>query len=472
MRINISKSDIFWNYIGIIVSLAGNFLLIPFLLKFLTTEYYGLWNVFISLGAISVLFDFGFNSMFARNIAYSWSGVEKLTKENVQVATSSKVNFVLLKKVIKTCKRVYLIISLSALVILASVGTIYIIKISKNINEFTVVVAWLLYVFGIFLDLLYGYYDAFLRGIGEIGADNKARVISKMLQIILTILLLFLNFGILSTSISNIVYGLVFRGICKNKFYKFHNMKNNLQKVGEVKKNDLWDTFTVVWHNAWREGIVSIANFVSNQVTTILCSFYLGLVTTASFGLAVQFTSAVAQIATSLFSSYLPIYQEAYSHRDITRIREKFSVGFVTFFLLYPIGIMGIMLFIPIINIIKSKAILSVPIIVGVGIYQFLLKYRDCFAWYLAATNRIIYYKSFLMASIICTILSVIFVGYFNFGIRGFIYAQIISQLIHNVWYWPRIVMNELSISHKKMLKIFLKYERNNNSILRKLRNK
>ena len=82
MKINISKNDIIWNYIGIIVSLMGNFLLIPFLLKFLSTDYYGLWNVFISLGAVSVLFDFGFNSLFARNIAYSWSGVKNLSKEN------------------------------------------------------------------------------------------------------------------------------------------------------------------------------------------------------------------------------------------------------------------------------------------------------------------------------------------------------------------------------------------------------
>lgn len=98
MKINISKNDIIWNYIGIIVSLMGNFLLIPFLLNFLSTDYYGLWNVFISLGAISVLFDFGFNSLFARNIAYSWSGVESLSKENVVATNNEGVNYLLLKK--------------------------------------------------------------------------------------------------------------------------------------------------------------------------------------------------------------------------------------------------------------------------------------------------------------------------------------------------------------------------------------
>ena len=97
MKIKISKNDVIWNYIGIVVSLAGNFVLVPFLIKFLSTDYYGLWNVFTSLGAISVLFDFGFNSMFARNIAYSWSGVDHLTKENVDLASeNSQVNYCLL----------------------------------------------------------------------------------------------------------------------------------------------------------------------------------------------------------------------------------------------------------------------------------------------------------------------------------------------------------------------------------------
>lgn len=453
MKINISKSDIIWNYIGIIVSLMGNFLLIPFLLKFLSTDYYGLWNVFISLGAVSVLFDFGFNSLFARNIAYSWSGVKNLSKENVVATDNNGVNYPLLKKVIKTCQLIYLIISSAALLVLVSIGTIYVSHVAKSIsNNLVVIIAWELYAIGIFLDLLYGYYDAFLRGIGEIGADNKARVIAKLIQIVLTVVLLFLNFGIISTSIANIVYGLAFRELCKKRFYSYKNMKTRLNEVGAVPISDIFETFKIVWHNAWREGIVSIANYISNQVTTLLCSLYLGLAATAKFGLAVQFTSAVAQIATALLISYQPALQEAYAHRNKEVISAKLSMGVISYVILYPLGLIGLMLFIPVINIIKGSAILTIPLLFSVGFYQFILKFRDCYAWYLGSTNRVIYYKSFIFSSVLCTTLSVLFVGYWHLNISGFVYAQIISQLVFNVWYWPLYVHRELHLTLKNMI--------------------
>lgn len=453
MKINISKNDIIWNYIGIIVSLMGNFLLIPFLLKFLSTDYYGLWNVFISLGAVSALFDFGFNSLFARNVAYSWSGVKNLSKENVVATDNDSVNYPLLKKVIKTCQLIYLIISSVALLILVSIGTVYVSHVAKSIsNNLVVIIAWELYAIGIFLDLLYGYYDAFLRGIGEIGADNKARVIAKLIQIVLTVVLLFLNFGIISTSIANIVYGLAFRELCKKRFYSYKNMKTRLNEVGAVPISDIFETFKIVWHNAWREGIVSIANYISNQVTTLLCSLYLGLAATAKFGLAVQFTSAVAQIATALLISYQPALQEAYAHRNKEVISAKLSMGVISYVILYPLGLIGLMLFIPVINIIKGSAILTIPLLFSVGFYQFILKFRDCYAWYLGSTNRVIYYKSFIFSSVLCTTLSVLFVGYWHLNISGFVYAQIISQLVFNVWYWPLYVHRELHLTLKNMI--------------------
>lgn len=431
----------------------GNFLLIPFLLKFLSTDYYGLWNVFISLGAVSVLFDFGFNSLFARNIAYSWSGVKNLSKENVVATDNDGVNYPLLKKVIKTCQLIYLIISSAALLVLVSIGTIYVSHVAKSIsNNLVVIIAWELYAIGIFLDLLYGYYDAFLRGIGEIGADNKARVIAKLIQIVLTVVLLFLNFGIISTSIANIVYGLAFRELCKKRFYSYKNMKTRLNEVGAVPISDIFETFKIVWHNAWREGIVSIANYISNQVTTLLCSLYLGLAATAKFGLAVQFTSAVAQIATALLISYQPALQEAYAHRNKEVINAKLSMGVISYVILYPLGLIGLTLFIPVINIIKGSAILTIPLLFSVGFYQFILKFRDCYAWYLGSTNRVIYYKSFIFSSILCTTLSVLFVGYWHLNITSFVYAQIISQLVFNVWYWPLYVHKELHLTLKNMI--------------------
>lgn len=90
MKIQLNKKDVLWNYIGIIMNLGGNFLILPFLLFFLDDNYYGIWNVFVSLGGIVALFDFGFNTTFARNITFCWSGAKKLTKESVEYSDNAE----------------------------------------------------------------------------------------------------------------------------------------------------------------------------------------------------------------------------------------------------------------------------------------------------------------------------------------------------------------------------------------------
>jgi len=158
MKIKITKYDVIWNWVGIIVSLFSNFLMIPFLVLFLDGDTYGLWNVFVSLGSISVLFDFGFNSMFSRNVSYCWSGVDELKKEGVMKANKdAKTNYVLLGKVIKTCQLIYFFISIIAFIGLSTIGTIYIIYVSKEIFSINILYAWIIYAIGVFLNLFYGY---------------------------------------------------------------------------------------------------------------------------------------------------------------------------------------------------------------------------------------------------------------------------------------------------------------------------
>ena len=64
MGIKAKKKDIVWNYIGIFFSMGANFLILPFMLWFLDADSIGLWYVYLSIGGIAALFDFGFNPTF------------------------------------------------------------------------------------------------------------------------------------------------------------------------------------------------------------------------------------------------------------------------------------------------------------------------------------------------------------------------------------------------------------------------
>lgn len=458
MKIKVTKSDVIWNWIGIVVSLFSNFLMIPFLVVYLDSDTYGLWNVFVSLGSISVLFDFGFNAMFSRNVSYCWGGVDHLQKEGVvEVPEQGETNYLLLGKVIKTCQIIYLFISLMAFGGLATIGSYYIFVISKNMYSNIISIAWLTYCIGIFLNLFYGYYDAFLRGIGEIGKVNKNRTIAKLVQIIMTICLLITGFGIMGVSISYVLYGIVFCCLCKKAFFSKKEIEENIVVSKKIDKRDIKEIFFIVWHNAWKDGLVSIANYISNQVTTILCSLYLGLAVTGEFGLIVQLFSAVAQIAASIFNVYQPSLQEAYARRNIEYLRKKFSFSLMVYILLYIVGTAGIIVFIvPILKYIKPEMKFELVILLLISLYQAILKYRDCYACYLAGTNRLIYYKSFLVSAILCLVMAVALLDKFHLGIIGLALAQILSQIVYNIWYWPRLVDRELQLNFRNKVSYFI----------------
>lgn len=78
MKIRTSEKDIVWNYIGTALNLGFSFLLLPFMMRYLDDDSLGLWYVFVSIGSIVTILDFGFGPTISRNVAYVWSGARKL----------------------------------------------------------------------------------------------------------------------------------------------------------------------------------------------------------------------------------------------------------------------------------------------------------------------------------------------------------------------------------------------------------
>lgn len=114
---------------------------------------------------------------------------------------------------------------------------------------------------------------------------------------------------------------------------------------------------------------------------------------------------------------------------------------------------MGIILVItvgiPILRFIKPDVHLERKLMIGVALYQFMLKYRNCYTSYFSCTNRIPYVRAFLMSSLLCVCLAYTGLKMFDIGITWLVLAQIISQGIYNFWYWARRAHIELELSIK-----------------------
>lgn len=455
--IRLTSKDYIWSYIGVFFAACSYIIMTPFALYYLDSDMYGLWGVFESLAAVTVLFDFGFSTTFARNINYCWSGANELKKTGVAFSNQSEPNFALMKKTMLACRYVFLIISMFAVLLMGVIGTIYIRYICREIHNEHYMIAWICYLIAIFLNLYYGYYDAFLRGVGAIFLTNKARVIGRAVQIILSITLLSMKVGIVAMSMAYLSYGFIIRALCKKYFYDYKNLKANLNCVEENMSNgEIRKLFIIVWHNASKEGLVTLANYLSNQSCTLICSLFLPLSITGVYSLAAQLSMALANFSSVVYSANHPVLQSAYISKDEEKTRSTMSLIVVSFIGMYLLGSIIIIVGIPFIEIIKPGMEVPVRLMIGALVYQFLLKFRNCYTSYFSSTNRIIYMKAFIISSILCVVLAYLGLGVFKIGIYSLIIAQITSQIILNSWYWPIKAHKEMKLSAIEMTNLGL----------------
>lgn len=446
MDIKVSQSDVIWSYLGIIFSFAASVITLPMVIYFLDSETLGLWYVFAGIGSVTILFDFGFTVTFARNITYCWSGATKLKKEGIAGEVSAEPDYRMMKDILFTCKRIYLIISLFALILLVSIGTCYIIYLSKSIPGNTHIISWLIYAFSAFLNLYYNYFDSFLRGVGAVKKANQNRVYARSIQLLAIVFLLQIGWGILGLAIAYLSYGVVFRFLGKYYFYRFQGIGEKLREIKEpTEKSVMNKLFKTVWYNAWRDGMVSISIYLSGQVSVIICSFYLSLTDTGIYSIGLQIANVVGSLASTLYITYQPALQSNLIKNNLYEVRKIMSTILKVYILSFVIGVFGVMVFgLPLLKLIKPDVIIDSPLMLGILFCQFILNYRDCYTSYFSCTNRLIYMPSFLISSCTCVLLSIIFLQFYEMKIWGLIISQLASQIIFNAWYWPYKAHREL----------------------------
>lgn len=460
MSIKITKADVKWGYIGTILSIGINVILLPIVLKYLSSEELGLWYVFLSLGSIVTLFDFGFTPTLARNIAYCWGGADDLGKENVYY-TSNRIgpNISLMKAVMKTCRVIYLILAVTALFFLITAGTTYISHISKELNGTRHLIAWFIFCGAVFLNLYYAYFTSFLKGVGAISENSKAIVISKTTQIFTSIILLLLGFGILAVSIAYMLSGVTYRLISKRFFYNYENIGELIKKESiQVYTKDIRRIFLIIYHNAWRDGLVSLSNYLVTQANTLLCSLFLSLTQTGIYSLSLQLVQTLSTVAASFYGTYQPVLQEAYLKRDKEKSKRIMSTAIAVFTVIFWVGCLCIILIgIPILNLINHGENIDKLVLLFMGFYTFLYQNNSLFASFISNSNRIPYVKAYLISGLIMVFLSVTLLKFTSLGIWGLMLSQAFVQLCYNNWKWPRVVMMELNTTPLYMIKMGFK---------------
>ena len=455
-KIKTTKSDILWNYISTILSMGSSFLLLPFLLAFLSSSELGLWYTFVAIGNLTLLFEFGFTPTFARNIVYCLSGARAISKRGYDSSLiGDSVDYKLLGKIIKTSRLVYALISVVVLILTATVGSLYIGSIASSIDPVSCWVAWSIFCFDVFFNLFFFHYTTCLRGFGDISAESRAKSYGRIAQLVTSGLLLFLGFGIVGAAIGYLMNDIVLRFFC-GRFLKLHSdaMSKASDACADVTFKEVASTFSSVAYLAWRDGVVQFCCYVSTQLSSLLCSYFLGVEANSQYSLIIQVGGAIYGFASAYVRSFIPMFQSAYAGGENQTARSIIEKSLSLYWVLIVACTVGVWFVgFPVLSIVKKGFSPDCLLYLALVAYLAVWNHHSLCCNYIISTNEIPYLPAYILSALFGFLLSFALVSQTSVGVWGLVLGNGIAQLAYNNWKWPMYLARKFSTRYYLMIK-------------------
>lgn len=452
ISIKSDRSTLIWGYAATLLSVASGLIILPLILKFLTTEEVAVYYLLITISSFAALFDLGFSPQISKHLTYIFSGAKNIKKEGFEDC-SGEINFKLLKSLIEESKLIYKKISATVFAVMSVLGTIYIVKVTKDSLPLDYVLSiWILFVFITTVQMYYFYYNAFMEGKGLIKKSKRINVISRILNIIIVAACLLMGLKLWSVLIGNAFLLLTF--VIYSKRYFFTEEFKFALSVVSIDKTDLDDIFGKIWYNSKKVAIVYFSGFLINKSSLFIAGLYLDLKSIAALGLMLQFTSLIASLSENFYLVMQPEIAALRVKNERDVLVKKFSTSIVVYLLLFVVGSVVLLFFVPfLLKLIGSNTMLPpTPIIAIYCLVCMLERQHATFAAFISTGNKIYWLESSLIVGILIVIGSFIVLRFTTLGLIGLILVPGICQLFYSNWKWPYVALKELNLSYVAFL--------------------
>lgn len=449
--IQIKSKDMIISYVSYFLKFGTSVILTPLIVYFLPSQDLGLWYTFASIAYVVDLIDLGFNPNLSRNLTFAWSGAKELVREGVPANKNEdgSPNYELFGIVFKTCRLMRQIMSALSAVALLTAGTAYVLHTMRNYDATSYLLPWLIYTAAIVCGYFYGYWSVALNAIGKIAEGQKAVLYSKISQLLFTTIFLFAGMGLNGVCLAYFACGWVQRFYAIYMFHKCGLNKAQLKKyTSNVKKEDYFDVIKIVWYNAKKSAINSIATAVISQVGVLLSSGLLGVVTTASYGLCNQIFTTTIALGRIANTTFVPKYAYLRLQNDYHNLRRYYSLAETCYWgiccaMMVAMCVGGI----PLVNYFKPDMQLEYQMVILIGITFYLEGNAQLNMTMIDTSNNIPYVTASVITSVGVVLSNFVFLKFTNWGIYGIIISKLLVQLAYMDWKWAVMVLSDLKLS-------------------------
>jgi O-antigen/teichoic acid export membrane protein len=443
------KKDVLWGYISQFLQYGSALLVLPLLLRKLSSAELGIWYVFMTISTLVNLLDMGFTPTLARNVSYVLGGAKRLLRDGHEVSVApNEVDYGLLKAIIGACRNIFLVVSLLAFLILVAPGTLYILHVTQGqVDSHTVLIGWAIFVSATVINLYYKYFTPLLQGRGLYAEYYKSSTMSNLGFIAVTAILLQVGLGLIAVACGFMVSTLIGRWSSGYYLYdKEFKQKLNLFTQVPISEREL---FLTLWHNAWRLGINVTGAFLILRANTLLSAEYLGLSETASYAITLQVLMVLSNVSTVYFGTQIPKIVQLRISWQRDQIVQLLKTGIGISWCVYIVGTIFLLLFgNTLIQGIGGKTtLLDNNLFIVLAITTLLEMNHSLAGNFITTGNKIPFTKSAIFSGLAVVFVSWMSLKFYFHTVAVLIYVRLVVQLAYNNWKWPLEAYKELRVS-------------------------
>ncbi|HEU0008588.1 MAG TPA: hypothetical protein VFT34_02110 [Verrucomicrobiae bacterium] len=289
----VRQSAMLYGAVGTVVRVGANVLLLPVVLKKLSIPEQRLWWVFLALGAIGNLADFGFGQAISRVYSYLWAGAEDFDTEGLRPPpANSEPNRPRLQQLHAAARLLYSRLALGASALMVAAGSWFVMEPARACeNPVQVWVAWAGYVVVVACNVAWAHWMFACQGTNRMRELQASFMWSGLSYLVCASALLLLGWGVFAMVVATLVRGFVIRQMNAVAFRKvvppIHGAHSPVDRT----------ILRRLWPNARKFGVLSAGVYFIYSGPILVCSEFLGASVTASYGLTAQVGMFIANFS-------------------------------------------------------------------------------------------------------------------------------------------------------------------------------
>jgi O-antigen/teichoic acid export membrane protein len=438
------NSTVLWSWVLNGFRLASGLLLLPLVLKQLSTTELGMYYVLLSQVALAPVIDFGFSGAVLRFVSYAMGGAETIQAHGVAPSTKGSPNFKLLWELFFTTRALYRVLALIVIVVLGAWGT-YMVEMRINETPWPnlVRVAWLLTLTSTTLDIYSYWAPTFLYGMNDVLASVRITVVGAVVRFVLAAGLLIAGAGLLSLPIGSLIGSVLQQVLARRRCYQL------LARHPVPAQVNTWHHLRIIWPNSWRQGVHTLSSYFTTNANTTICLSVLGLTANAQYGLSLQCLNIICGMATVWTTVKWQLVAQHRARQDYAAIQRLLWPRMWLVHLTFLAMATGLLVFgQPLLQWFgHGKQLLPLPWLALLTLNGFLFMRVNAWGSLIVTENRVPYLWSAVATNLLSFVFSLALIHTTSLGLGALVLGPLLAFCPFYYWYWPMYAVRGIKAS-------------------------